>query len=87
MFDREIGYGWEGILAYELKAALYKSSTQPDIKGYIVGLGGRDITYQQIAKGVKDSLVMESVNENPIQTDYIGLQLDKLDFLKREGGY
>ncbi|MBN2155200.1 MAG: pyruvate ferredoxin oxidoreductase [Candidatus Lokiarchaeota archaeon] len=87
VFDREIGYGWEGVLSYELKAALYKSSTQPDIKGYIVGLGGRDITYQQIAKGVQTALTMESVNENPIQTDFIGLQLDKLQFLKREGGY
>jgi 2-oxoisovalerate ferredoxin oxidoreductase alpha subunit len=87
VFDREIGYGWEGVLSYELKAALYKSSARPDIKGYIVGLGGRDITYQQIAKGVKDALTMESVNENPIETDFIGLQLDKLEFLKREGGY
>ena len=39
VFDRDVGYGYEGILCYELKAALYGAANQPFIKGYIVGLG------------------------------------------------
>jgi pyruvate/2-oxoacid:ferredoxin oxidoreductase alpha subunit len=43
VFDRDIGYGYEGVLSYELKAALYGLKNKPNIKGFIVGLGGRDV--------------------------------------------
>lgn len=42
--DRNISFGQGGILAAELAAALYGQPERPAIHGYVVGLGGRDVT-------------------------------------------
>jgi len=84
VFDRDIGYGHEGILAYELKAALYPSEHRPIIRGFIVGLGGRDITPEDLIGGVKKA-VSEKDDRNvqlATHTDFIGLKLDQLGFKK-----
>jgi len=46
VLDRNISPGHGGIFAEELRASLYDlpAGERPDIHGYIVGLGGRDIT-------------------------------------------
>ncbi len=79
VFDRDVGYGFEGVLSYELKASLYcLNDSKPFVKGFIVGLGGRDITTQDIVNGVKKAInEFESGTMNNT-TDFIGLQLEKL---------
>ncbi|MHA1723878.1 MAG: pyruvate ferredoxin oxidoreductase [Promethearchaeota archaeon] len=84
VFDRDIGYGFEGVLAYELKAALYGLKYPPFIKGFIVGLGGRDVTNDQIREGVEKALKEAKEGKLSFQTDYLGLKLNELDFLKEE---
>lgn len=84
VFDRDIGYGYEGILCYELKSALYQSKNRPFIKGYIVGLGGRDVNAEDLINGVYRSIDLEKKNEYSEQTEFIGLKLDELDFLQKE---
>jgi pyruvate/2-oxoacid:ferredoxin oxidoreductase alpha subunit len=42
--DRNISYGYHGIFAQEVKAALNGSGAAAPVFGYIAGLGGRDIT-------------------------------------------
>ena len=81
VFDRDIGYGYEGVLCYELKAALYGLKDAPFIKGYIVGLGGRDISNEHLIDGVHKALELSKKGEIEYKTEYYGLQLDKLDFL------
>jgi pyruvate/2-oxoacid:ferredoxin oxidoreductase alpha subunit len=46
VLDRNISPGHSGIFAEELRAALYDlpSGRRPRIDGFIVGLGGRDVT-------------------------------------------
>jgi pyruvate/2-oxoacid:ferredoxin oxidoreductase alpha subunit len=46
VLDRNISPGRSGIFAEELRAALYDlpNEKRPRIDGYIVGLGGRDVT-------------------------------------------
>ena len=82
VFDREIGYGYEGVLAYELKAALYGLKDCPFIKGFIVGLGGRDIKNEHIIDGVHRALEQSKKGEIIYKTEFLGLKLDELDFLK-----
>ncbi len=82
VFDREIGYGYEGVLAYELKAALYGLKDCPFIKGFIVGLGGRDIKNEHIIDGVHRALEQSKKGEIIYETEFLGLKLDQLDFLK-----
>ncbi|MHA1148234.1 MAG: transketolase C-terminal domain-containing protein [Promethearchaeota archaeon] len=84
VFDRDIGYGYEGVLSYELKAALYGLMNPPFIKGFIVGLGGRDITTENIIEGVYKGLEAAKTREITHQCDFIGLRLDELDFLEED---
>jgi pyruvate/2-oxoacid:ferredoxin oxidoreductase alpha subunit len=79
VFDRDIGYGYEGVLSYELKAALYGLKNPPFIKGFIVGLGGRDINDHQIIEGVKKGLSAAKNRDFSNKTDFIGLNLKQLD--------
>ncbi len=78
VFDRDIGYGYEGVLSYELKAALYGLKNSPFIKGFIVGLGGRDITDQHIIKGVYKAIKESEIGIISHKTDFIGLRLEEL---------
>ncbi|MFX1409204.1 MAG: pyruvate ferredoxin oxidoreductase [Promethearchaeota archaeon] len=78
VFDRDIGYGYEGVLSYELKAALYGLKRRPKIKGFIVGLGGRDVKTKHILTGVHKALneFKEELITN--KTDFLGLKLEQL---------
>ena len=81
VFDREIGYGYEGVLSYELKAALYGLKNCPYIKGFIVGLGGRDVKSEHIIDGVHRALEQSKKGDISYETEFLGLKLDELDFL------
>ncbi len=81
VFDRAIGYGYEGVLCYELKAALYGVKDPPFIKGFIVGLGGRDVKGDHIIEGVHRAFDLSDKGEITSETEYYGLKLDELDFL------
>ena len=70
--DRDIGYGHSGILASELKAALYKSASQPNIKGYILGLGGRDIRNEDIINHGRASNEINIVSWETLDDNMIG---------------
>ena len=57
VIDKSISIGAEGILAGEIKRAMYEAKKRPVIKSYVMGLGGRDITedmLMDISKDVKD---------------------------------
>ncbi|MFX1591479.1 MAG: transketolase C-terminal domain-containing protein [Promethearchaeota archaeon] len=78
VFDRDIGYGYEGVLSSELKAALYGLKNRPNIKGYIVGLGGRDVKTEHIISGVYKALDEFKQGIFTNKTDFLGLRLDEL---------
>ncbi|MHA2288006.1 MAG: transketolase C-terminal domain-containing protein [Promethearchaeota archaeon] len=78
VFDRDVGYGYEGVLSYELKAALYGLKETPFIKGFIVGLGGRDVTDQHIVKGVAKAIKESEIGKISHETDFIGVKLGDL---------
>ncbi|MBI2402055.1 MAG: pyruvate ferredoxin oxidoreductase, partial [Gemmatimonadetes bacterium] len=50
VLDRNLSPGRGGIFAEELRAALYAGNgfPRPEVYGYVVGLGGRDVTPQVI---------------------------------------
>ena len=78
VFDRDVGYGYEGVLSYELKAALYCLKNRPNIKGFIVGLGGRDVKTDQIVFGVNKALDDFKKGIYTNQTEFLGLKLEEL---------
>lgn len=48
VIDRNISFGHEGIFFTETKAALYNMENPPKTCGFIAGLGGRDVTPEDI---------------------------------------
>lgn len=59
VFDRDISAGMEGVLFTEVKSALYSAHSKPDMAGFVVGLGGVDVTSVQMV-----NLVKKCVKEN-----------------------
>lgn len=86
VFDRDVGYGVGGILCYELKSALYDADHKPIIRGFIVGLGGRDITANHLINGVNQAIAEQDDKtvRQDTHIDYIGLELEPLGFKKEE---
>ncbi len=58
VIDRNISFGASGIFFQELKAALYNQNgaKSPEIFGFIIGLGGRDVTLADIGRIVDFTL-------------------------------
>ena len=62
--DRNISLGFEGAILSDLRSTLYELDKPPEVAGYILGLGGRDITdchikdiFEKLEKGDIDSNV------------------------------
>ena len=62
MLDRNLSPGRGGIFAEELKAALYGANggPRPKVFGYILGLGGRDVTPRVIEDIVAQTRAAEA---------------------------
>ncbi len=65
VLDRNISLGGEGIFATEIKAALYGSDQNPQVHGYIAGLGGQDITPNTITDILDRTLAAEAPPPEP----------------------
>ncbi len=44
VIDRNISFGASGVFFQEIRSCMYGASSQPPIFGFIIGLGGRDVT-------------------------------------------
>ncbi|MCF6157041.1 MAG: pyruvate ferredoxin oxidoreductase [wastewater metagenome] len=56
VLEKAISLGYGGILANEIKSVFYGKPKTPKINGYIIGLGGRDITIDTIHHVIKDAV-------------------------------
>ncbi len=63
VIDRSVCYGQEGHLANEVKAALYDLSERPFFEGIIMGLGGQDVNYENIAKVLRNIISRWKTNQ------------------------
>jgi len=73
VLDRNICVGMGGIFAQEIRNALYQQELdrRPHILGYIVGLGGRDVTPEVVRSIAVDAEKRDPREEQPI---WIGLK-------------
>jgi pyruvate/2-oxoacid:ferredoxin oxidoreductase alpha subunit len=66
IIDRNLSLGHSGGFAEEVKSALYNSDIRPPIFGFIIGLGGRDVTTDDIEKMYRYVLENERPKEDII---------------------
>ena len=68
-FDRSVSYGFGGPVAHDIRATLYHTKYRPMIKSYIGGLGGRDVTVEDIKEVTLDTVkAVESGELGPEET-------------------
>jgi pyruvate/2-oxoacid:ferredoxin oxidoreductase alpha subunit len=65
VLDRDNSLGAGGIVAQELKAALFGLARKPKVFEFIAGLGGRDITPEDIG-GMIDYTLQHSSPDGPL---------------------
>lgn len=66
VFEKSISYGYQGGVYSDLKAALYTSRNRPFVHNYIIGLGGRIITNEDLTEAIKQStLSAEELDNSP----------------------
>ncbi len=73
--DRNLSAGCGGILAQEMRAALYELPQRPDVLGFVAGLGGRDITVDDFERIIDDAAQREPGEGSPI---FYGLKEENL---------
>jgi len=56
VIDRDVSFGAEGILAQEMKAFLFDRHADVKFKGFIAGVGGKDISAETTAGLVRQAL-------------------------------
>ncbi len=66
VIDRNISFGKGGIFADEIKGALSNESDRPEVYGYIMGLGGRDIVPEALKEIVLEVNDMDAPPEHAI---------------------
>lgn len=73
ILDRDISFGATGIFFQETKAALYpeKKNGMPAMFGYVMGLGGRDITLANLEEMVDHMMSHDEPEEDSV---WIGLK-------------
>lgn len=69
IIDRNISLGNEGIFFSETKSALYSEQNKVPVHGFIAGLGGRDVTTDDI-----EGMVETMISKKPGDTVWVGLK-------------
>jgi len=72
--DFSLGAPYEsGVLATEVRAAMYPSATRPPVLGFICGLGGREVTVPDVKK-MSESVSAAGAGKQQPRTQWIGLR-------------
>jgi pyruvate ferredoxin oxidoreductase alpha subunit len=86
VLDRALSMGSQGILASDVKAALYDAPQRPLVLGELAGYGGREVTLDT-ARYIVDRArhAIERGVVTPV-VDFVGLKPDILDFTRLGNG-
>ncbi len=68
--DKAISLGASGIIAADIKEALYGSGVMPQVSTFIAGLGGRDITLSTVKN------IVRMAKERTCDNEFVDLKLD-----------
>jgi len=72
VLDQAVSPGSEGVVYQEIKSALYEGDSKPAVYGFVAGLGGRDITTQQIEQMLE---MVEAAGRKPLErVNWLGLK-------------
>ncbi len=76
VIDRDFSFGspyTSGVLATEVRAALYAAPSRPPVVGFICGLGGREVTVPDVRR-MTDMLFKQAAGEIQPLTTWVGVR-------------
>ncbi len=74
VFDKALSYGYEGPIAADLKAALYTAENRPAVFGCVCGLGGRDVSPEDLAGATRRAVADFDAGVAERTPDWINLR-------------
>ena len=74
VFDRSYTYAQGGAIYGEVRNALFPLATDVKIKGYIGGLGGRDVTESEFEKMFEDLLAISRSGNMAKEVEWVALK-------------
>jgi 2-oxoisovalerate ferredoxin oxidoreductase alpha subunit len=75
--DRNISFGMEGALFTEIKSSLYPLDEQPEVLGFVAGLGGRDVRVRDLVKMVRKAFDAVANDKTYPDEEWVGLKGEK----------
>jgi pyruvate ferredoxin oxidoreductase alpha subunit len=77
VIDRDYSFGspfHAGVLATELRSALYSLDKRPQVVSFIAGLGGRDVTAENVIEISDITMKVASSGKSDTETHWIGVR-------------
>jgi len=78
VLDRALSFGYQGVLAIDVKAALYDAQQRPLVLGLMAGFGGREVNLDTVREIVKRAQRALDIGRVPQEVDFIGLKTETL---------
>jgi len=73
VFDKAMSYGFEGPICGDLKTALFGADEAPAIHGIVCGLGGRDVSVEDLVGAARRSAAARAAGALTRETEWLGL--------------
>ena len=78
VLDRALSFGYQGVLATDVKAALYNGQRGPLVLGLMAGFGGREVNLDTVSEIVTRAQEALKMGHIPPETEFIGLKTETL---------
>ncbi len=76
VFDKALSYGYEGPICSDLRGCLLGVEGAPPVFGAVCGLGGRDVSLEQLADAARGAVADAAAGMRTRETDWINLHLE-----------
>jgi len=84
VLDRALSFGYQGVLATDVKTALYDAQQRPLVLGLMAGFGGREVNLDTVREIVKRAQRALEIGSVPQETEFVGLKTETLPRVRGE---
>ena len=77
VIDRDYSFGspfGSGVVANEIRAAMYNADKRPPLLSFICGLGGREVTLEDVYKATDLCFEAAKSGKSPLKTQWLGVR-------------
>jgi pyruvate ferredoxin oxidoreductase alpha subunit len=77
VIDRDYSFGSpfaSGVVANEIRAAMYNADKRPPLMSFICGLGGREVTLEDVAKAADMCYAAAKAGKSDPKTHWLGVR-------------